>query len=70
MIKKSNLYSDQSSSSRIERLRKETLDAVKKTYVDGFNQKNNTDNGIAMNSLAKLRGSGYVVPNKITHKNY
>jgi hypothetical protein len=65
MNKKISLFSDQSSSSRIDKIKQEALQSGKKDYVE----KNNTDTNVGIKALAKLRGSGYVVPPKVYLKN-
>jgi hypothetical protein len=70
MNKKSNLFSNQSSSSRIERIKKESINSVKQTYIGGFHQKNNVDKNVVSNALSRIRATGYVVQEKVTHKNY
>lgn len=39
MNKKTSLYSDQSSSSRIERIKNETINSIKQTHIGGFHKK-------------------------------
>jgi hypothetical protein len=64
MNKKSNLFHDQSSSSRIERIKQNTLDTIKLSNPQ--NLKNNTDKNSTFNALARVRNGGYIVPPKIS----
>ena len=66
--KKKNLFGDQSSSSRIERLRNDALNKVKTTYPGGWNQKNSTEKNTVIDAISRVRGGGYVVPPKVTHR--
>ena len=61
MNKQKNTFIDQSS--RIQRIKQETLDFAKKNYVAPFEKSN-----IAFQSLSKLRSSGYVVSPKGLYK--
>jgi hypothetical protein len=68
MSKKSNLFSDQTSSSRIERIKHEAINKTKLTYDSGFRHKNNTEKNSNIDALARVRGGGYVTPQKNAHR--
>ena len=65
-IKKSNLFSNQSGSSRIDRIKKDTENKIKASYTNGYLVKNETENNSRMSALSRVRGGGYIVPRKVT----
>ena len=65
-IKKSNLFSNQSGSSRIDRIKKDTENKIKASYTNGYLVKNETENNSRMSALSRTRGGGYIVPRKVT----
>lgn len=67
MNKKTNIYSDQSSSSRIDKIKKEVLNSMK--IKENVVTKQNNDRNPEIDALSRVRGGGYVVPQKITQKN-
>uniref|UniRef100_A0A6C0DPZ3 Uncharacterized protein n=1 Tax=viral metagenome TaxID=1070528 RepID=A0A6C0DPZ3_9ZZZZ len=66
--KKANLFSDQSSSSRIDKQRYDAINNVKKSYPQGYYHKNTTEKNSVTDALARVRGGGATVPKKVTGK--
>ena len=66
-IKKSNLFGNQSGSSRIDRIKKDTANHVKSSYPNGYLVKNETEQNSRMTALTRMRSNGYIVPRIATY---
>jgi hypothetical protein len=64
MNKKSSLFGDQSSSSRVQRLKDEAINKVKSAETTKDNREKNSE----IEALARVRGGGYIVPPKVKQK--
>lgn len=64
---KSYLLSDQSSSSRIERVRKDALLKYKQTQPTSGPVKNETEKNSRLDALNRVRAGGYVPSPKVLH---
>ena len=67
--KKANLFSDQSSSSRVDKLRNNSMNTVKNTYENGYYHKNTVEKNTVKDALTRVRAGGATVPKKVTGKN-
>ena len=67
--KKANLFSDQSSSSRVDRLKNNSMNTVKNTYENGYYHKNTVEKNTVNDALTRVRAGGATVPKKVTGKN-
>ena len=67
MNKNINLFGNQSGSSRIDRIKQETINKVKSSYPNGYLVKNETESNSRMTALSRVRGSGYIVPKKVSY---
>lgn len=67
-IKKSNLFSDQSSSSRVEKVKQNTMNTVLDSYDTRYYEKNNTEKNTVNDAVTRVRAGGSTVPKKTTHK--
>ena len=65
-IKKSNLFGNQTGSSRIDRIKQDTENKIKASYTYGYLVKNETEQNSRMSALSRVRGGGYIVPRKVT----
>jgi hypothetical protein len=68
MSKKSNLFSDQSSSSRVDKLKRAAISESALVHNSGILNKNNIDQNSRTNALSRVRGGGYSVPPKVTNR--
>ena len=67
MNKNINLFGNQSGSSRIDRIKQDTINKVKLSYPNGYLVKNETESNSRMTALSRVRGSGYIVPKKVSY---
>ena len=67
MNKNVNLFGNQSGSSRIERIKQDAINKVKSSYPNGYFVKNETESNSRMTALSRVRGSGYIIPKKVTY---
>jgi hypothetical protein len=67
MNKNINLFGNQSESSRIDRIKQGTINKVKSSYPNGYLVKNETEQNSRITALSRVRGSGYIVPKKVTY---
>lgn len=67
-IKKSNLYSDQSSSSRVDKIKKNTINTILDSYDTRYRVKDNTELNTVNNAITRVRAGGSSVPKKVTQK--
>ena len=67
MNKNINLFGNQSESSRIDRIKQDTINKVKSSYPNGYLVKNETESNSRMTALSRVRGSGYIVPKKVSY---
>lgn len=66
---KSNLFADQTSSGRLQRIKNKALENTKKSWEKTYPIKNNIETTTSINALNRVRNKGYIVPPKITQKN-
>ena len=67
--KKANLFADQSSSSRVDRIKTNAMNTVQNTYQSGYYHKNNVEKNSVNDALTRVRAGGANVPKKVTAKN-
>ena len=68
MSNKCNLFSDQSSSSRVNKLKRDAINLSASFPNSGLLHKNNTEHNSVINALSRVRGGGYVVPSKVVNR--
>jgi hypothetical protein len=67
-VNKSAVFGDQSGSSRIERMRWNAIQQVKKSHPGGYPQKNTKETNSVHSALTRVRAGGSVVPAKVTNR--
>jgi hypothetical protein len=68
---KSNLFLDQTPSSRVAKLKSQALQAEKHAYAKtGYPVKNETERNSRIDALTRVRAGGYVVPPKPQHQSH
>ena len=65
---KSAILNDQSGSSRVDMLKKATLDKVKNSYPQSGYVKNETEKNSRFDALRRVRAGGSVVPVKVQER--
>ena len=66
-IKNTNLFSNQSGSSHIARIKQDALNKVKSSYPNGYLVKDETEQNSRMTALSRMRNSGYIVPRQFAY---
>lgn len=65
---KGNVFCDQSSNGRLQRIKEQAKNTTNQSYTNGYYIKDTKETTTVQNAITRVRGGGYVVPNKVRNK--